>query len=177
MAENYAIITVGGKQYVVHEGERFLVERLDQDEGKTFHPEVLFLGGGGTAELAPSATVIAKVVGHVRGPKVRIGKYRPKTGYKRHTGFRSALTRVEITTIGKKTASRATEKIEETPAATAPKGLPKGYEDMTVADVSEGVKSWSRPLLEAALQYEQQHANRKGAIAALEHALAAKEGP
>src|SRR5207244_5877391 len=110
--KHYAIISLGGKQYVVHEGERFLVERLDQDEGKAVHAEVLFLGGGGTAELAPSATVTAKVVGHVRGPKVRIGKYRPKTGYKRHTGFRSALTRVEITTIGKKTASRVTEKIE-----------------------------------------------------------------
>jgi len=177
MPENYAIISLGGKQYVVHEGERFLVERLDQDEGKTFHPEVLFLGGGGTAEFAPAATVTAKVVGHIRGPKVRIGKYKPKSGYKRHTGFRASLTRVEITTIGKKAAARAAaaKPAEEPKADVTPKGLPKGYAELTVAGVSEDAKSWNRPMLEAALAYEQEHGKRKGAIAALEHALAAKE--
>jgi len=179
MAENYAIISLGGKQYVVREGERFLVERLDREEGKTFHPDVLFLGGGGNSELAPtSENVTAKVLGHVRGPKVRIGKYRPKSGYKRHTGFRAALTRVEITTIGKKTGTRAAAKpaAEAPKPEAAPKGLPKGYAEMTVADVTEGAKSWNRPMLEAALAYEQEHAKRKGAIAALEHAFAAKEG-
>ena len=180
MAEkkNYAIISLGGKQYVVHEGERFLVERLDRDEGKTFHPEVLFLGGEGSGVLAPkSENVTARVVGHVRGPKVRIGKYRPKSGYKRHTGFRAALTQVEITTIGKKTATRtAATAPEETPKVdVVPKGLPKGYAELTVAAVTEGAKSWNRPMLEAALAYEQEHGKRKGAITALEHALAAKE--
>ena len=46
---------------------------------------------------------------------------------------------------------------------------------MTVAQVSEGAKGWSRPMLEAALEYEQDNAKRKGALAALDHALAAKE--
>ena len=195
MPENYAIISLGGKQYVVHEGERFLVERLDQDEGKTFHPEVLFLGGGGTADLAPTATVTAKVVAHERGPKVRIGKYKPKSGYKKHTGFRASLTQIEIESIGsaKAKAKAAPDKpaaekpapapkAQAAPAATpesaaeeAPKGLPTDYAGMTVAAISGAAPGWNRPMLEAALQYEQQHANRKGAIAALEHALAAKE--
>jgi hypothetical protein len=56
-----------------------------------------------------------------------------------------------------------------------PKGMPKGYEEMTVADVTKGAKSWARPQLEAALAYEQATAARKGALAALEAALAAKE--
>src|SRR5205807_7900307 len=77
---SYAIIAVGGKQYVVHEGERLLVDRLGTDEGKTFHPNLLFVGGEGRAQLNPSATVTARVVGHVLGAKVRIGKYRPKSG-------------------------------------------------------------------------------------------------
>ena len=47
--------------------------------------------------------------------------------------------------------------------------------EMTVAQVSEGAKSWNRPMLEAALAYEQEHAKRKGAVAAIESALAAKE--
>jgi large subunit ribosomal protein L21 len=174
---DYAIISLGGKQYVVKEGESLLVDRLDHEAGKTFQPDVLFLGGSGKGELAPKASVTAKVVGHERGPKVRIGKYRPKTGYKRHTGFRAALTRIEVTGLGGKGAPAKVDApsaaMEKAPAA--PKGLPKDYPQMTVAQVSEGVKSWNRPMLEAALGYEQDHAKRKGALAALEHALAAKE--
>jgi large subunit ribosomal protein L21 len=180
MASTYAIISLGGKQYRVREGERLLVDRVATDEGKTFHPDILFLGGDGNGQLSPSTTVTARVVGHVRGEKVRIGKYRPKKGYRRHTGFRSALTQIEIESIG--AAKRAAAKKAEPAAATAepaqeetPKGLPNGYAGMTVAAVSEGAKGWSRPLLEAALAYEQDHGKRKGAISALESALAAKE--
>ncbi len=179
MASTYAIISLGGKQYRVREGERLLVDRVGADEGKTFHPDILFLGGDGDGQLKPSVTVTARVVGHVRGDKIRIGKYRPKSGYRRHTGFRSALTQIEIESIGGGKGSAPAKKADEAPAAKkaedAPAGMPKGYADMTVADVSEGSKKWNRPMLEAALAYEQEHAKRKGAIAALEHALAAKE--
>jgi len=196
----YAIISLGGKQYVVREGEKFLVDRLETEEGKTFQPDVLFVGGEGDGEVAPSGTAVtAKVIGHERGPKIVIGKYRRRTGYKRHTGFRASLSRIEITTIGGKSRERAAARTEaapaeaeveapaaapetsvvepETPAVEpeTPKGMPRGYEEMTVAQVSEGAKTWNRPLLEAALAYEQEHAGRKGAIAALESALAAKE--
>jgi large subunit ribosomal protein L21 len=192
---NYAIISLGGKQYVVKEGESLLVDRLDREEGKTFQPDVLFLGGDGAGRLAPKVSVTAKVVGHERGPKIRIGKYKPKSGYKRHNGFRSSLTRIEVTGIGGKQLAAKAEapaapkekapaapKAEKAPAAPkaektpdAPKGLPKGYGEMTVAQISESSKSWNRPMLEAALAYEQEHAKRKGALAALESALAAKE--
>jgi large subunit ribosomal protein L21 len=177
---NYAIITLGGKQYVVHEGESILVDRLDREEGKAFQPDVLFIGGDGDGEIAPKTTVSAKVVGHVRGPKVRIGKYKPKSGYRRHTGFRSSLTRIEITGIGgrqKQPKSEAPAKKESVaaPEAEAPKGLPKDYAEMTVAQVSEGAKTWNRPMLEAAVTYEQEHAKRKGALSALESALTAKD--
>jgi large subunit ribosomal protein L21 len=177
MASTYAIISLGGKQYRVREGERLLVDRVATDEGKTFHPDILFLGGDGNGQLGPSITVTARVVGHVRGDKVRIGKYRPKSGYRRHTGFRSALTQIEIESIGggKRSAAKEAEPAE-TPEKTeeAPRGLPQGYADMTVAEVTEGAKSWNRPMLEAALEYEQEHAKRKGALSALESALAAK---
>jgi len=177
MASTYAIISLGGKQYRVREGERLLVDRVSTEEGKTFHPDILFLGGDGNGQLSPSVTVTARVVGHVRGQKIRIGKYRPKKGYKRHTGFRSALTQIEIESIGaaKRAAAKKAEPAE--PAAAkqeAPVGMPKGYADMTVAEVAEGAKGWDRPALEAALAYEQEHAKRKGATAALESALAAK---
>ena len=96
----YAIISLGGKQHRVHEGEWLLVDRLKVDEGKTFEPRVLLVGGNGAPDLEPSATVTARVLGHELGEKIRIGKYKKRTGYKRHNGHRSRLTRIEIESIG-----------------------------------------------------------------------------
>jgi large subunit ribosomal protein L21 len=175
----YAIISLGGKQYRVREGERLLVDRLSTDEGKTFHPNVLFTGGEGDGNLAPRVQVTARVVGHVRGDKIRIGKRRPKSGYRRQTGFRAALSQIEIQSIG--AAKRAAAPTKEAPAA-APKEAPaatteppRGYADLTVADINEKSKRWKLEQLEAALEFERAHANRKGAIAALESAIAAKQ--
>ncbi|HXH86981.1 MAG TPA: 50S ribosomal protein L21, partial [Gaiellaceae bacterium] len=105
---NYAIISVGGKQYRVHEGEKLLVDRLPHGEGKTFEPSVLLTGGGDAGpNLSPSATVTARVVADVKGEKIRIGKYRPKNGYKKHTGFRASLSQIQIESIGGTGAKRA----------------------------------------------------------------------
>jgi large subunit ribosomal protein L21 len=179
MATTYAIISLGGKQYRVREGERLLVDRLKTDEGKTFQPDILFLGGDGDGELAPSnAAVTAKVVGHVLGDKVRIGKYRPKSGYKRHTGFRARLSQIEIQSIGTGTKRTTTApKQEEAPAEAAKTAAHpvRGYDDLTVVEVTERSKRWRLEQLEATLEHERQNANRKGAIAALESAIAAKQ--
>jgi len=186
---SYAIITVGGKQYRVREGERLLVDRLSEGEGKTFSPRVLLVGGDGKTDLAPATTVTARVVGHVLGEKVTIGKYRKRTGYRRHNGYRSRLTQIEIEAIGgaarKAAAKKEAPKAEAVPPAveTSPKAEaparqahpPKGYEELTVAEIAEAAPGWRRPNLEAALEYERANANRKGAIAALESALAEKE--
>src|SRR3954454_4243189 len=99
---DYAIIRLGGKQYRVREGEYLVVDRLKVDEGKSFTPDVL-LGDSGV-------TVTAKVLAHERGPKIRIGKYKRRTGYKRHTGSRAATPRIEITLGG---AQRMTTKQQE----------------------------------------------------------------
>jgi len=193
---DYAIIKLGGKQYRVREGEYIVVDRVKFDEGATFEPDVL-LGDSGV-------TVTAKVLEHGRGPKIRIGKYKKRTGYKRHNGFRAATSRVEFSLGGatKRAAAKKTETTAapkeaapkaEAPKVTAPKaaapkteaapaaddhvkGMPSGYESMTVAQVSEGAKTWNRPMLQAALTYEQAHSARKGAISALESALKSKEG-
>jgi large subunit ribosomal protein L21 len=197
---SYAIITLGGKQYRVQEGERLLVDRLKADEGKTFNPKVLLIGGNGKTDLTPSTTVTARVVSHELGEKIRIGKYKKRTGYRKHTGFRSSLTQIEIESIGagaRKAAAAAKPKAETAPKAeTKPKAEPKaeapaaapaaaapartahppkGYEEMTVAEIAAEAHDWRRPNLEAALEYERANAKRKGAIAALESALADKE--
>jgi large subunit ribosomal protein L21 len=120
----YAIVKLGGKQYRVQEGEKLLVDRLAVEENKTFHPEVLFVGGDGRADLAPKGVqVTAKVVGHVLGDKIRIGKYRKRTGYRRHNGFRARLSQVQIETIAPSRAARpkapAEEKVAPKPKAAA----------------------------------------------------------
>jgi large subunit ribosomal protein L21 len=173
----YAIISLGGKQYRVREGERLLVDRLATAEGKTFQPDVLFTGGDGDGNLSPRMAVTAKVVGHVRGDKIRIGKRRPKSGYRRQTGFRAALSQIEIQSIG-----ASSKRTKETPAA-APKEAPapaaaqppRDYADYTVADIAEKSKRWKLEQVEAALEFERANANRKGAIAALEATIAAKQ--
>src|SRR4051812_8220796 len=180
---SYAIISVGGKQYRVREGEKLLVDRLKTDEGKTFNPDVLFLGGDGEGTLSPRTQVTAKVVGHVLGDKIRIGKRRPKSGYRKQTGFRAHLSQIEIQSIGgaaKRTvatpapaaekeapAPKAKPEPKAAPAAAAPVPAqpPRGYEDFTVADISEKSKRWKVEQLEAALKFEKKNANRKGAIA------------
>jgi large subunit ribosomal protein L21 len=179
---DYAIIRLGGKQYRVREGEYLVVDRLKTEEGKSFSPDVL-LGDDGVK-------VTATVLAHERGPKLLIGKYRKRTGYKRHNGFRAATSRIEISlgapkqAAAKKKSEAPAPAVEAAPAVAVDasaeaddhvKGMPAGYEELTVAGVSEGAKTWNRPMLEAALAYEQAHAARKGAIAALESALKAKE--
>jgi len=167
----YAIISLGGKQYRVQEGERLLVDRLPTEEGKTFHPEVLMLGGDGAFELAPKTQVTARVVGSPLGEKIRIGKYRPKSGYRRHTGFRAKLSQIEIESIGGAAKKAAPAKKAEPAAAKkdeAPAKLVQDYADLTVADIKERSAHWTGEQVEAALEYERAHAKRKGALAARE---------
>ena len=118
---SYAIIRLAGKQYRVQEGDRILVDRLGQAEGKTFHPDVLLFADNGKTEFAPKGVqVTAKVVSHTLGDKVRVGKYRPKTGYRRHTGHRSRMSEVEIQKVAKRAARKPAARAEEKPAAEKP---------------------------------------------------------
>ena len=181
----YAIIKVAGKQYRVREGERLLVDRLASDAGSTITPTVLLVGGNGAPVLDPGdVKVTAKVLGAVKGPKIRIGKYKKRTGYRKHTGFRASLTQIQIESIGGKAARMASKpkaKPVEAPkeAAAAPEAssdLPAGYTEMTVAEIKSSAGGWGSGALDAALVYEQEHGKRKGAIAALESARAPQEG-
>jgi large subunit ribosomal protein L21 len=117
---SYAVISIGNKQYRVREGQRLLVDRVPHEEGKTFHPDLLMLGGDGEPKLGPDLKgqqVTVKVAEHVRGKKVIVGKHRRRTGYKRRNGFRASLTRIEVQSIGARTRSSAASK--ETPASEA----------------------------------------------------------
>ncbi len=150
----YAIIQVGGKQYRVRTGEKLLVDRLAHGEGKTFSPRVLLVGGNGPADLAPKEGVVtARVVADLRGPKIRIGKYKKRTGYKRHNGFRAALTQIEIESIGATKAQVAVKPAaEEKPKAAAkPKAAPKPKAETVAKPKAEPkAKAPAKPKADAA---------------------------
>ncbi|MGI9098076.1 MAG: 50S ribosomal protein L21 [Solirubrobacteraceae bacterium] len=98
----YAIVKTGGKQYRVEEGQTLLVERLPDDEGATVALQPLLFRSTDTifdADGLKKVSVRAKVVGHERGEKLRVFKFKPKRGYKRTAGHRQELTRLEITSL------------------------------------------------------------------------------
>ena len=141
----YAVIAVGGKQYVVHEGERLLVDRLAQDEGAVFQPDVLLVDAG-VPNLKPGAgAVSARVLKHALGEKIRIGKYKPKKGYRRHTGFRAQLSQIQIETIGAGTAPRAAKTAKTVAAAPAKPEAAKPVAAVPKAETKAPAKTAAKP--------------------------------
>jgi large subunit ribosomal protein L21 len=115
----YAVVRVGSKQYRVEKGDSLLVDRMPEDEGAkvTLEP-VLFRSDDVVFDRAglDKVKVEAVVAGHERGPKLHVLKFKPKKGYKRRTGHRSDLTRLEIKDIKMLTRKPAAKK----PAAKKP---------------------------------------------------------
>jgi large subunit ribosomal protein L21 len=100
----YAIVKTGGKQYRVEQGQSLLVERLPVDDGGSVSLEPLLVVDGSDVldgDGLSGVSVSARVVGHERGPKLRVVKFKPKRGYKRRTGHRQELTRIEVTEISR----------------------------------------------------------------------------
>jgi large subunit ribosomal protein L21 len=98
----YAIVKTGGKQYRVERGQHLLVERLPAEEGASVALQPLMYRSEETVfdgEGLEQVQVTAKILGHERGEKLRVVKFKPKRGYKRRTGHRQELTRIEITDI------------------------------------------------------------------------------
>jgi large subunit ribosomal protein L21 len=95
----YAIVKTGGKQYRVEPGQRLLVERLAAEVGTKVSLEPLLYRSGEAAferGALDRVKVDATVIAHERGPKLRVFKFKPKRGYKRRTGHRQELTRIEV---------------------------------------------------------------------------------
>src|SRR5918997_2383901 len=112
----YAVVKCGGKQDRVEEGTTLLVDRMTGDEGASIDLQPLLYAGEKDTLLSSSdlgrVKVKAKIVGHERGPKIRVFKFKPKRGYKRTTGHRSELTRIEVTgiSLGRGSSSSSSKK-------------------------------------------------------------------
>jgi large subunit ribosomal protein L21 len=122
----YAIVKTGGKQYRVERGQTLLVERLAVDEGSNVALEpILYRSDDAVFDAAglKKVKVTAKVLSHERGEKLRVFKFKPKRGYKRRTGHRQELTRIEVTDISMGAAAKETAaKSAATPAAKPTEG-------------------------------------------------------
>jgi len=125
----YAVIESGGKQYKVEKGTSLLVDRLNASEGDVvaLRP-VLFRDKEIVAEPKEleKVKVEATVSEHLRGPKIKVFKYKAKKGYRRRAGHRSELTRLEVTELklGARKAA-AKPKAEAKPKAAAKKPAAK----------------------------------------------------
>jgi len=136
MATNYAIVESGGKQYRAEKGASLLVEHLSADEGAKVSLRAVMYRGDAEVVLEgdqlEKVKVEAVVAEHLRGPKLRVFKYKPKKGYRRSAGHRQELTRLEVTDVRlltRKPAAKAeaepAEKAEAKPKAPAKKPAAK----------------------------------------------------
>ena len=100
-----AIVVSGGKQYRVAPGDRILVDRMQAEPGAELTlGRVLLVADGETTrvglhELAGQA-VKARVIGHRRGPKIDVLRYKAKKRVRVRRGARADLTALEILGIG-----------------------------------------------------------------------------
>lgn len=101
---DYAVIKTGGKQYKVSEGDIIEIDRIAGKDGKISFEEVLLLVNNGKVTVGKpfisGEKVEAKILEDLRGIKVRVSKFKSKVRYRRTTGFRAALTKVQIEKIG-----------------------------------------------------------------------------
>ena len=99
----YAIVKTGGKQYKVAEGDVIEVEKLVGSPGDAVSLLAVLVVDG--TDLVTDAATLAQVavtgevVAHTKGPKIRIHKFKNKTGYHKRQGHRQPLTRVKVTGI------------------------------------------------------------------------------
>lgn len=110
----------GGKQYRVAPGDRILVDRLAAETGSELTLDrVLMLADGDDVKVGlpavEGATVLARVIGPTKGPKIDVLRYKSKKRVRVHRGARAYLTAIEILQVGGKPA-RKTAAAEDTEA-------------------------------------------------------------
>lgn len=98
----FAIVKTGGKQYRVEPGLKLRVEKLEAEPGSQVELPVLLLSGEKTVVGAPfveGAKVVAEVLGHGKGKKITISRFKAKVQYRRKKGHRQPYTEILIKEI------------------------------------------------------------------------------
>ena len=99
----YAIVRSGGRQHKVAVGDVLEIDKINEAVGSSLSLQPLLLVDGDSvtsdASALGSASVTAEVLAETKGPKIRIFKYKNKTGYRRRQGHRQRYTQVRVTGI------------------------------------------------------------------------------
>jgi len=99
----YAIVRNGGRQHKVAVGDILDIDLVSEEVGGTVNLQPLLVVDGekvtSDAKGLQKVTVAAEVLGESKGPKIRIMKYKNKTGYKKRQGHRQRYTQVKVTGI------------------------------------------------------------------------------
>jgi large subunit ribosomal protein L21 len=101
---SYAIIRTGGKQFRVHPGQTLRIPSLAADPGAQVEFNDVLLGADGDnvqlgVPTLAKAKVTAEIVGHGRGDKIIVFKFKRRKGYSRKQGHRQGYTEVRINDI------------------------------------------------------------------------------
>jgi len=142
----YAIVEIAGQQYKVEKDQQIFVHRLEGEEGsKVEFSNVLLTDDGKNVSVGAPAVegvlVSAKILEHLKGDKVIAFKKKRRKGFRKKTGHREYLTKIQIEAIGAGTAKKAAQKKEakkeevaaEKPATEAKKAAPKAATKKTTA--------------------------------------------
>lgn len=97
----YAVVSTGGKQYKVQQGETLRIEKIPGDVGSpvTFD-KVLMVGDGEIVRvgqpLLDNVAVQARIVEQDRAKKILVFKYKRRKRYRRKQGHRQPFTAIRI---------------------------------------------------------------------------------
>lgn len=112
----YAIVSTGGKQYKVAEGDVIVVEKLDAQPGDSVQLDVLMLNDGSNVTVDASTLsdkkVTAEVLEQFKGEKQLVFKFKKRKRYHRTRGHRQNLTKLRITSLPLEAAAKTAETAE-----------------------------------------------------------------
>ena len=144
-----AVVVSGGKQYRVAAGDRIVVDRVAAEPGSELTlSKVLLVADGDDLKAGPSAldgiSVLARVIGHQRGPKIEAFRYKPKKRVRIHRGSRAELTALEILEIAGKGRSKPDQADEQ--AHAEPEADKKGRRTRKPAPAAVAVEVEAKPV-------------------------------
>lgn len=169
----YAIVRAGGRQEKVAVGDLISLDRVGAKPGEVVTlPTVMIVDGGKINAKADSIVVKAEVIDHTKGKKIEILRYKNKTGYRRRQGHRSALTEVQIISIGEEKIS-ASDKLE----AKTGKKVVKKTAKKAVAKAAAPKAPAAEVVAETAAPAAEKAAPAKKAAPAAKKATPAKKAP
>jgi len=119
---NIAVINLAGAQHLVKAGDKFEVNRLENEEKSTFSPEVL-MSTEGEKLMLNAGKVEIEIVEHKKGEKLHIMKFKAKSRYRRRTGHRQHVSVIEVKSVNGdvRETKTATEKVVKAEAKTSVK--------------------------------------------------------